>query len=67
MTVLSYSDPKYNGRFFLSCKSRCFKTANIKILSSKAKFNPHKLDITSFQSAACHKCKKLASVLRIYG
>jgi len=66
MTVLSYKDPKYNRPSpFLNYKINnwlqfFFLAAALKQQISK--FYPqiqrtHAIDITSFQSEACHKCK----------
>ena len=64
--VLSYNDHKYNGQSpFLNFKTNNWlqvffvKAAALKskCQNSILKFNAHKLDITSFQSAVCHKCK----------
>jgi len=58
LTVFYYKYPYYinkTGSVSLCCKNYCFKTANIKILSTHHKDRsqlPH-----LYQSVACHKCE----------
>jgi len=67
MTVLSYNDPEYNRlspflnykvnnrlQFFFLVKAAALKQ---QISKFYLQIQARKLDITSFQSAACHKCK----------
>ena len=73
MTVLSYNNHKYNGpspflnykinnwlQFFFLVKAAALKQQMSTFYPQK-QINAHKLDITFFHSAACHKCNKNSS------
>jgi len=57
MSLLSFKTTFDTFSFYLSWRlshGPALKPINT---NPKCKFNAHKLGITSFQSAACHKCK----------
>jgi len=64
MTSLVIATLNITGVFFLPCKSRCFKTANIKILFANSTHTSYTSHLFS-QRIVINV--KLASVLRVYG